>query len=63
MEFEIEDQDEGEEALFDDSTNPSLRHKRHQHGPLLSTHRPADPGEKLGLQKAELIPEEEQQLA
>ena len=60
MEYEISD---GEDALFDDSTNPSLRARRH------SRRRPSRrgrsrPRDKRKLQKAELIPEEEEhQLA
>ena len=53
MEYEMED----EARLFDDSTNPSL--KRGQRG---ST-REAVPRDRPKLQKAELIPEEEEQAA
>ena len=51
MEYEIED----ESRLFDESTNPSLEHK-----PV----RPARnrlPREERRLQKAEVIPDEEEQ--
>ena len=61
MEFEIEDQDQ--DLLFDDDTDPGLRQERHQRRPFSSPNRLADPDEKRGLQRAELIPEEEQQLA
>ena len=55
MEYEI--RQEGEDALFDDSTNPSLRHEdepalRRRHG---------ETADKRKLQKAELIPEEEEE--
>ena len=51
MEYEIRD---GEDALFDSSTNPSLEHRDPQPAKL----------DKRKLQKAELIPEEEEhQLA
>ena len=53
MEYEIED----EIRLFDDSTNPSL--KRRQQTPL----REMAPPDRRRLQKAELIPEEEEQAA
>jgi hypothetical protein len=62
MEYEIPD--EGEDLLFDPSTNPSLLHRddeppaRRRAGPH------PDPADKRRLQKAELIPEEEEhQLA
>ena len=54
MEYEIEDCD----ALFDQSTNPSLAHRRHatsRHSRLSSWNK--------GRQKAVVIPEEEEQLA
>ena len=59
MEYEISD--EGEDALFDKSTNPSLLHRdeppaRRRPGPQ------PDPADKRKLQKAELIPEEEKPL-
>ena len=53
MEYEIEDQT----RLFDDSTNPSL--KRRQRTPARETPR----RDRRKLQKAELIPEEEEQVA
>ena len=62
MEYEISDQ--GEEWLFDDSTNPSLQQgdkpdvKRE---PVTGPH--PDPAAKRKLQRAELIPEEEHQFA
>ena len=56
MEYEIQDED----VLFDDSTNPSLE----RHAPVPDAARPEDPADKRKLQKAELIPEEEEhQLA
>ena len=57
MEYEISDQ--GEDWLFDDSTNPSLKPDQDE---LLRRRHP-DPADKRKLQKAELIPEEEEQLA
>ena len=62
MEYEIQDQ--GEHVLMDESTNPSL-----QGEDLPSRRKPmtgpnADKDDKRKLQKAELIPEEEEhQLA
>ena len=55
MEYEIKD---GEDALFDDSTNPSLDHRDDKPAR-------AKPGpDKRKLQRGELIPEEEEhQLA
>ena len=53
MEYEIC----GEERLFDDSTNPSLKRKQR---PAPRTMIPRD---RRALQKAELIPEEEDQAA
>ena len=53
MEYEISDQ--GEDWLFDDSTNPSL--KPDEEEPLRRRH--LVPADKRKLQKAELIPEEE----
>ncbi len=53
MEYEIQDQ--GEDALFDDSTNPSL--KRDDEEDL--RRRLGEPADKRKLQKAELIPEED----
>ena len=62
MEYEIPD--EGEDALFDDSTNPSLKHEDQQAIRNQSSVRPEDyPAEKRKLQKAVLIPEEDEQLA
>ena len=57
MEYEIQ---EGEGALFDESTNPSLK----PHEEETPRRRTPDPADKRKLQKAELIPEEEEhQLA
>ena len=50
MEYEIED----ETRLFDDSTNPSLKRRQRTPGREIERRRP---------QKAEVIPEEEEQLA
>jgi hypothetical protein len=60
MEYEISDV----ERLFDDSTNPSLlpENRTAQHS-VGSAKPQADPADKRKLQKAELIPEEEHQLA
>lgn len=58
MEYEIKDQ--GEDALFDDSTNPSL--KPDEEDESLRRRHP-EPADKRKLQKAELIPEEDEQLA
>jgi hypothetical protein len=55
MEYEI--RQEGEDALFDDSTNPSLRHEDDE---ALRRRHPV-PADKRKLQKAELIPEEEEE--
>ena len=52
MEYEIEDGD----VLFDDSTNPSLKHDDYA-APLRRRH--PEPADKRTLQKGELIPEEE----
>ena len=52
MEYEIED----DEALFDESTNPSL--KRDEDEEDLRRRHP-DPSDKRKLQKGELIPDEE----
>ena len=58
MEYEIQDQ--GEDVLFDDSTNPSLDPREERYARRKPTTGPnADPDSKRGLQKAELIPEEE----
>ncbi|MXP42777.1 hypothetical protein GRI75_14115 [Altererythrobacter soli] len=61
MEYEIEDED----RLFDPSTNPSLAH-RHLRSPQSRPARTvgyADSREARRVQKAVLIPEEEQQPA
>ena len=50
MEYEIEDED----LLFDPSTNPSL---------MLAERRARDRADRRRLQRAEDIPEEEEQLA
>jgi hypothetical protein len=56
MEYEIKD---GEDALFDDSTNPSLDHRDDKP----AKGKPEAP-DKRKLQRGELIPEEEEhQLA
>ena len=56
MEYEIED----DEALFDESTNPSLKHEHRQAIENQSSVRPGDyPKKKRRLQEAEVIPEEE----
>ncbi|WP_156457542.1 hypothetical protein [Altererythrobacter sp. Root672] len=57
MEYEIE----SEEGLFDASTNPSLRHGRrvHKRPPIA---RQGDPKYSYMRQRAEQIPEEEDQL-
>jgi hypothetical protein len=61
MEYEIE---EGEHALFDDSTNPSLKYEHRQATRHQSSVRPEDyPAEKRRMQKAVLIPDEEDQAA
>lgn len=52
MEYEIEDQ--GEHALFDESTNPSLKHDEDEEEAFFLR------SGKRKLQKGELIPEEEQ---
>ena len=54
MEYEISDQ--GEDALFDGSTNPSL--KRDEDEEDLRRRHP-DPSDNRKLQKGELIPDEE----
>ena len=54
----------GEERLFDDSTNPSLLHGSERHEPPRRSSKPqGDPADKRKDQKAEVIPEEEQQLS
>jgi hypothetical protein len=60
MEYEISDED----RLFDDSTNPSLKHDHAQAIRNQSGARPqGDPADKRKMQKAVVIPEEEDQLA
>lgn len=59
MEYEIQDQ--GEDVLFDDSTNPSLKPEPDSREPRGAAKRHAEPTDKRKLQKAELIPEEEEQ--
>ena len=62
MEYEIEDQ--GEDVLFDDSTNPSLKPSPRQAVRNQPPPHPLDPViERERRQKAEFIPEEEEQLA
>ena len=57
MEYEISDED----RLFDDSTNPSLKYEEKRATRVQSSVKPEDyPAEKRKLQKAELIPEEEE---
>ena len=56
MEYEITD--EGEDALFDQSTNPSLKPDEEE----LARQRAARRKERRAPQKAELIPEEEDSL-
>jgi len=62
MEYEIEN--EGEDWLFDDSTNPSLKPETDRAISKEPPRRPEDdpadtPADRPKLQKAELIPEEE----
>ena len=57
MEYEIPD--EGEDVLFDKSTNPSLKPDEEE----LARPPAARRKEQRAPQKAELIPEEEDQLA
>jgi hypothetical protein len=59
MEYEISDED----VLFDESTNPSLQHQPQDAARRQAPGRPQDPADRRKLQKAELIPEEEEQLA
>ena len=60
MEYEIEHED----LLFDESTNPSLQHEPAQAVRTQSPLRPQEnPADRRKLQRAELIPEEEHQLA
>jgi hypothetical protein len=57
MEYEIEAEDE----LFDDSTNPSLKHEEKQAQRNQSSVRPEDyPAAERAGQTAVVIPEEEQ---
>ena len=59
MEYEIS---EGEDWLFDESTNPSLQRgdtAEAKRKPVTGPH--ADPADKRTMQKGELIPEEEEQ--
>ena len=56
MEYEIKDQ--GEDLLFDDSTNPSLKPDEEE----LARQRATRRKESHAPQKAELIPEEEEAL-
>ena len=59
MEYEMS----GEERLFDDSTNPSLKHEDKQAIRNQSSVRPEDyPADKRREQTAVAIPEEEHQL-
>ena len=59
MEYEIAQED----LLFDESTNPSLKHDEDDEALMLRRRHP-EPADKRKLQKAELIPEEEEtQLA
>jgi len=61
MEYEIRD---GEDALFDDSTNPSLDHRDEKPAKGRPAARHSAEADRRKLQKAELIPEEEEhQLA
>ena len=56
MEYEIEHED----LLFDDSTNPCLKHEDRQANRHQSSVRPEDyPDEKRRMQKALVIPEED----
>ena len=55
MEYEIKQQ--GEDALFDDSTNPSLKHDEDEQ----PRRRHPAPADKRKLQKSELIPDEEEE--
>lgn len=58
MEYEIED----ESRLFDDSTNPSLKHEDRRARRKQSSVSPQDyPEETRRMQKALLIPEEDEQ--
>ena len=55
MEYEISDQ--GEDMLFDDSTNPSLKRDEEEEEELRLRH--PETADRRKLQKGELIPEEE----
>ena len=57
MEYEIQDQ--GEDVLFDESTNPSL--KQDDEAPVRDRKAQTPQGDKRKVQTAELIPEEEEQ--
>ena len=59
MEYEIQDQ--GEDVLFDESTNPSL--KQDDDTPGRDHKAPTPQADKRKVQSAELIPEEEEQPA
>ena len=58
MEYEIHDQ--GEDVLMDDSTNPSLHGHYREPKSRPIADRIADKSDKRALQRAELIPEEEE---
>lgn len=58
MEYEIP---HGEDLLFDPSTNPSLLHRDDEPNARRRPGPHPDPADKRKLQKAELIPEEEEQ--
>lgn len=57
MEYEIQDQ--GEDVLFDESTNPSL--KQDEEAPVRDRKSQTPQADKRKVQTAELIPEEEEQ--
>jgi hypothetical protein len=61
----MSDQGEGEDALFDDSANPSQKPEPSQPQPSKGTGdgKQADHADKHAEQDAEVIPEEEQQLS
>jgi hypothetical protein len=59
MEYEIEE----DALLFDESTNPSLKHGHRQPVRHQSPVRLRDPAERRRPQKAEVIPDEEEQAA
>ena len=55
-------EDEGEDALFDSSTNPSLDHREERPASRRPSPGPQrDPSDKRARQKGEVIPEEEEQ--